>query len=292
MVYNHFLSGDFDFLRKDENIMQLSDSQLDYIQKKKFQLDTQMKRVRTPVILSRPFEEYKVSPLTARNGIKILLMLTATEAPFWETERIYFQLGQRAYLSQYKSLWNHVQGLLELKSQTFIEMIKYFLEHIGNFNDLSNYLDGRLRVKAKYYTSVLDKRPIRYPQRKRGYDDKGSRRLPHEYHGEDLTQEYKEERIDRRQNINHPMLKEINETLQESVEINAACKKIEGDFVKDGKQRNEPRREEADCFEENISATCIGREEETEEPTATVSIGENRKTEVRGLSNYAKIELQ
>lgn len=69
--------------------MKLSDSQLDYIQKKKLLLDTQMKRVRTPVILSRPFEEYTFRPLTARNGVKILLMLTATEAPFWETERIY-----------------------------------------------------------------------------------------------------------------------------------------------------------------------------------------------------------
>jgi hypothetical protein len=48
------------------------------------------------------------------------------------------------------------------------------------------------------------KHKVRRTQRKRGYTDKGSRRLPHEYHGEPNTSK---EREDLRSQINHPILK-------------------------------------------------------------------------------------
>lgn len=230
--------------------MQLSNSQLKYLEERKVSLQDQMKRVRTAVTVSRPFEEWKTDrTLNARQSIKLIFWITANDIPYWETERLYTTMAQKAYMAQYEGLWSKVQAMLELETQDFISMTKYFLEHIGTFNDLSNYLTGKgVTLKPKYYDSVLDKRPVRYPQRKRGYDDKGSRRLPHEYHGEDLVSPDTREREDRRKHIAHPLVREKFKTPQENRDRNSASEK-KGEF---NDERRESRPAKQQRSEENI----------------------------------------
>jgi hypothetical protein len=50
----------------------------------------------------------------------------------------------------------------------------------GNFVPRLRRAMRALRWRTVYFSVVTDPRPVRWPQRKRGYDDKGSWRLSHE----------------------------------------------------------------------------------------------------------------
>lgn len=126
----------------------------------------------------------------------------------WQTDVLVRKLAQMAYANNYQGRWNRVQEILELEINRPEELEEYYIQ-TGHANDFyGNVLP--LAVKILYRIKYIDtsKGPrsrVRYPQRVRGYKDKGSCRLPHEYHGEDLPGKERK-RDDRRQYVHHPLV--------------------------------------------------------------------------------------
>lgn len=126
----------------------------------------------------------------------------------WLTEKVYRVIAYRAFINNYLGEWEIVQAMLETKPQTYEAVKKKFLE----YHSYSAF-EGNYRCSRSEISRWLWKKPIgstrqgtvRYPQRKRGYTDKGSRRLPHQYHG---IPPYSDEKEDRRHLVQHPLLYE------------------------------------------------------------------------------------
>lgn len=132
----------------------------------------------------------------------------------WNTDIIIRTIGQKAYAYNYQGNWKRVQLILEsydfqeeLDTQQAPEkLIATFLmffspeDFYGNIVPLA-YKLAKYRIFFKNPFNENFRRPQR-PVFRRGYKDKGSRRLPHERHGEPP---YKEKEIDRRYLIKHPL---------------------------------------------------------------------------------------
>lgn len=139
---------------------------------------------------------------------------------YWETDKIIKAIGQKAYVQNYNGQWKNVQAMLEtqLQSPEQFEQ-KYFLlyspyDFFGNFLPLAERISRTTKVTK---VTSEDKRPVRKPIYRRGYKDKGSTRLPSEYHGEPPL---KPEREDRRHLIKHPLLEEESSSkIEESVAV-------------------------------------------------------------------------
>jgi len=134
-------------------------------------------------------------------------LFITTLFPYWETDRIIKEMGQKAYLYSYSGIWQEVQDYLELYQNDplwFLE--KYLTTH--SINDLFGNFFPRVektmnRIIKKPETMYKHRLPpVRYPHRKRGYDDKGTLRAPHERHGDPPIRE----KVDKRDKINHPLL--------------------------------------------------------------------------------------
>lgn len=139
----------------------------------------------------------------------LCLLYLSLHFPYWETETIVRAISRRAYQFSYEGEWLTVQRFLEEQidnPQQFEDRweeisLRPKHEFYGNLLPLSAKMERRLdyRDNSKSYSHK-----VRYPQRKRGYADKGSSRLPHEKHGDPPM---KKEKIDRRNNIKfHPLL--------------------------------------------------------------------------------------
>ena len=126
----------------------------------------------------------------------------------WETEVLIRTIAYRAYSNNYNGQWRIVQELLEAELQSTEQFLEIFLKYKSKEEYYGNLLHN-IKKYEKYFllkvTQGTDNRPVKRPQRKRGYADKGSRRLPHEYHGDPPISR---EREDRRKKVYHPLLRE------------------------------------------------------------------------------------
>lgn len=98
-------------------------------------------------------------------------------------------ISKMAYNNRYEGKWNVVQEILELNIPNAINPIvevicKYHStnEIFGNIVPLVGTMVRSFYFKKNYISVIDDNRPVRRPQRRRGYNDKGSLRLPHEHH--------------------------------------------------------------------------------------------------------------
>jgi hypothetical protein len=107
----------------------------------------------------------------------------------WETDVVLRTIAQQAYKFEYQDDWQIVQRFLEQRfdspsdfESNWVRLAERSLEEFyGNLL----YRASKLEKIIKYIDmSKAPQRPVRRPQRKRGYADKGSRRLPHEKHGD------------------------------------------------------------------------------------------------------------
>lgn len=141
----------------------------------------------------------------------LILIFLSTLKPFWETDTLIRSLAQKAFQCSYQGIWKEVQDYLEHYQPTpqwFIE--RYLQDHppeefFGNFLPRSEKEIDRIKYKP-YFPSRNDLPRVRKTQRRRGYDDKGTLRLPHENHGEPPRSSNKE---DRRGLCNHPLLRDL-----------------------------------------------------------------------------------
>lgn len=97
----------------------------------------------------------------------------------FKKEKIIVHLAHLAYANSYNGRWSLVQKLLELREHSLIAIISKILESestnylFGNLLPLTQRLLSRIEKRTYYRSVITDSRPVRYPQRKRGYSDKG-----------------------------------------------------------------------------------------------------------------------
>lgn len=138
----------------------------------------------------------------------LALIYISIDYPEWETDILIQTIAHRAYANNYNGRWRTVQAMLEVDLQSTeqfrVEFLKYFSkeEYYGNLLRLVKLMN--LRKQEKNLLRKNERTP-KYPQRKRGYADKGSRRYPHEHHGQPYAENNRE---DRRKLVHHPLLRE------------------------------------------------------------------------------------
>jgi len=143
---------------------------------------------------------------SARNALGYIYI--ALHYEYWETEDLIRSIGQKAYLQNYNGKWKTVQEFLESEFQTPKDFEDKFISVFGPHDFFGNFLPAVEKQYRLLKVTDLTKEKtgkVNYPQFHRGYKDKGSLRLPHEYHGD---RPVGPERLDRRQNIKHPLLGE------------------------------------------------------------------------------------
>lgn len=137
----------------------------------------------------------------------LCLLYLSLHFNYWETETIVRSISQRAYQFSYEGEWTTVQQFLEAQLHTPQQFESFWKdsgrpteEFYGNLVPFAAKLEKRLNYRD---TTLQRTGKVRRPQRKRGYADKGSRRLPHERHGDPPVRE----KVDRRKLILfHPLL--------------------------------------------------------------------------------------
>jgi hypothetical protein len=93
---------------------------------------------------------------------------------------------KRAETHRLEGHWKTVQTFLSKPILSDSKALEFLLNHFS-VQDIFGNLVPRMQRLALTVKVVkrIHKKP-RMKERKRGYDDKGSLRFPHEYHGEDL----------------------------------------------------------------------------------------------------------
>lgn len=141
----------------------------------------------------------------ARSALSFLYISLYFE--YWETEVLIRTIAQKAFTHNYNGEWKTVQDFLETELQTPEQFEEKYIELKGPHDFFGNFLP-----KAARYSKLLKirnssekiRRKVVYPQYHRGYKDKGSLRLPSDFHG---IRPYSDKE-DRRKKITHPLLRE------------------------------------------------------------------------------------
>lgn len=130
----------------------------------------------------------------SREALAMLFLLdiiTPSTQNYCLVENLRNHIAKLARNNHYSGDWNLVKEFLSnVKPFVHREGIEFCLQNMSESDYYGNFLRTvkRLLFKLKFrqmHTSVeSDTRRYKKSQRKRGYDDKGSRRLPHEFHGQ------------------------------------------------------------------------------------------------------------
>lgn len=113
----------------------------------------------------------------AREGLAVFFL--SLWLPTWEKDFSIQHLAEAAYRQEYSGYWAELQYFMENSTtlEGFLALIDYNHledEFYGNFLDLAERLLRRNRLAFRRIMGKPSK--VRYPQRKRGYRDKGSLR--------------------------------------------------------------------------------------------------------------------
>lgn len=119
----------------------------------------------------------------------------------WQTDQEVKFFASLCYKFNYNGKWGTFQEILE-RTTNFEEFEVVAREKLGDFTYFGNLLPlVRLYMRTVQVRKDSKKR-VRKPQRKRGYDDKGTLRPSHQ-RGRNFSQPEKE---DRRDYVKHPLL--------------------------------------------------------------------------------------
>lgn len=123
-----------------------------------------------------------LDPGDARGSIALLItcyLVFHTRAGL-EYREVYRKLANRAYHYAYQGDWGILQSFLEQKPRSLNELVKMIRSQFSDYDIFGNLCPLIRRIlgsarKYKLYNRVYRQR-VNYPQRKRGYNDKGSLR--------------------------------------------------------------------------------------------------------------------
>jgi len=150
--------------------------------------------------------------LTAKQALSLVYITLYFQ--YWETDLLTKAIAQKAYSQNYNGEWKKVQEFLETQFKTPEDFEKKYISDYGPHDFFGNFLPKAARyivmIKVQDVNKVKKKKVV-YAQYHRGYKDKGSLRLPSDFHG---IRPYKEKE-DRRQNVSHPLLSENFSTVED-----------------------------------------------------------------------------
>lgn len=161
-------------------------------------------------ILSRhPDHHFWISNLSSSwDCLAMIYILSHFGDFYWMTDTLYRKMSERAYVANYEGEWSIVQNFLEQYPQTPQQFYDLWLlykspeEFFGNLKKRAKRLSYGCHLKPNNPQG----RRVRKPQRVRGYRDKGTLRLPHQYHGDPPVPEA--QKLDFRGRCGHPLLRE------------------------------------------------------------------------------------
>lgn len=139
------------------------------------------------------------------DALCLLYILSHVANLFWITDDLHRRIAQKAYQANYEGEWKTVQVILEQNPQTPEEFYQIFLQ-----SHSPEEFFGNLRKRAKRLSLIMKTKkrdphgPVAHTQRIRGYRDKGTYHPPHEFHGDPPE---KDEKVDLRDRIGHPLLR-------------------------------------------------------------------------------------
>jgi len=116
---------------------------------------------------------------SARSCIIVLFCNSIASFNSFGSERLIEQVARVSYFRNYDGDWLHVREISKLKPSPGI-ILQYILTNICSTNDwFGNYIKDIVRCfrGSKYYNPYIERpHKVKSPQRKRGYDDKGTLR--------------------------------------------------------------------------------------------------------------------
>lgn len=197
------------FFRKKVNRMTTVDNPKVLNSKRSMPGDLRAKIAELQSLYSHPERYNEISASITDAKSALCLVYISLYFPYWETEKLTKQLAQNAYAKNYQGGWSDVQEFLEYEGQTPEQFEAKYIERFGARDFYGNFLKKAERISRTIKVrdrNAKDTRPVSKPQFRRGYNDKGTLRLPHEYHGE---RPYRDntDRVDRRSQVAHPLLR-------------------------------------------------------------------------------------
>lgn len=147
--------------------------------------------------------ELRCSPeflITAKDALAVLAVLplvTNGVRNYFQIESLRNHIATMANQYRYQGEWDVVGSLLQTSNSLQVyDTWKVIMSNMNEFDWFGNFLPRMKRAvkaltwKPRYVSVVEDTRRVKAPQRKRGYDDKGSRRDSHKWTpGKPLKQE-------------------------------------------------------------------------------------------------------
>lgn len=150
---------------------------------------------------------------TSWDCLAMIYILSHVADFYWMTDYLYREISKKAYVANYEGEWRTVQVFLEQYPQTPQQFYELWL----NYKSPEEFF-GNLKKRAKRLSYSCHLRPnspqggrVRKSQRVRGYRDKGSLRLPHQYHGDPPVPVTP--KLDYRGRVGHPLLREREEEI-------------------------------------------------------------------------------
>lgn len=117
-------------------------------------------------------------------------MITPQTDNYCLVESLRTHIGKMAQNYRYEGRWSDIKDYLQnVKPFHFRDGLYFIISKIGTHAFYGNFIKKmvkaieNIKLRKMYQDVVTDRRPVKKSQRKRGYNDKGSRRLPHEFHG-------------------------------------------------------------------------------------------------------------
>lgn len=116
------------------------------------------------------------------------------------------EMAQRCYNYNYQGKWKIVQELLELSPDYPADILRYLEQHFSPETIFGNIVPmvRKMLLLMKLNKNINRRNKVKKPQRKRGYNDKGTLRFPHEIHRAWTSSYVEHEREDRRDKIKAP----------------------------------------------------------------------------------------
>ena len=138
---------------------------------------------------------YRVSEEMLPDARSCLALLVALEfspgtGDYYRIENLRKHVAQKAKRFSYQGQWSIVKSYLEtVRPQVLRDSLMFLLnimsldDFFGNFIPLLKKFWRKLEVQVQSERASWQLPRVRYPKRKRGYDDKGSRSPAHKNHG-------------------------------------------------------------------------------------------------------------
>jgi len=144
--------------------------------------------------------------LSAWEALCLIYIVSHFGERYWVTDEIYERISNKAYQANYQGEWQTVDTFLRQYPRSpsiFYEIwltVKSPEEFFGNLRRRAKRVAMLIKIQKRDSTS----RPVRTPQRARGYKDKGTLRPPHQFHGDPPLRDG--EKQDFRHLVGHPLL--------------------------------------------------------------------------------------